>query len=385
MSILVTKSSISNDVYGIIYIPPKTTLIFADEAINLKTMGIKVSGKLIIGTPTCRIKSNIMIELFGKKPKDPSLSDPWVKGIYVEGVLDIHAQIFAPAWTRLAITANVGDMIIYVQDKLYWKIGQTITITTTIIKDSLDYHQNEVRTIKNILNAPNLGKSITAIFLDKPLLYSHYGGKEYQAEVALLSRNIKVVGNNAALNFVENQVCSAIGISRSSTYPCAAPEGYGGHIMVIGKGIGRASGVELEFMGQTNVLGRYPFHFHQTFDNGVNSYFNDGSIHHSFYRGISIHGTNNVTISGNVAFNITGHCYYLEDGVEENNIIEYNFGSFVHFLGDPTTPSLFNSQYLNDYNSTENCLVPSDVTASVFYIPNAYNSFIGNAASGGWR
>lgn len=28
--------------------------------------------------------------------------------------------------------------------------------------------------------------------------------------------------------------------------------------------------------------------------------------------------------------------------------------------------------------------LPADVSASGYYIPNAYNSFIGNAASGGW-
>ena len=48
-------------------------------------------------------------------------------------------------------------------------------------------------------------------------------------------------------------------------------------------------------------------------------YLKDSSIHHSFYRCVSIHGTNNITMTENVAYDVTGHCYYLEDEVEEDN------------------------------------------------------------------
>ncbi len=45
---------------------------------------------------------------------------------------------------------------------------------------------------------------------------------------------------------------------------------------------------------------------------------------------MSIHGTNDVTVFGNVGFNIHGHCYYLEDGVEERNVFERNLAAYVH-------------------------------------------------------
>ena len=32
---------------------------------------------------------------------------------------------------------------------------------------------------------------------------------------------------------------------------------------------------------------------------------------------------------------MTGYCYYLEDGVEEGNLIEFNLAAHVHFLGAP--------------------------------------------------
>ena len=33
-------------------------------------------------------------------------------------------------------------------------------------------------------------------------------------------------------------------------------------------------------------------------------------------RGVVIHGTDNVTISENILFNVRGHGYFLEDGAE---------------------------------------------------------------------
>lgn len=63
------------------------------------------------------------------------------------------------------------------------------------------------------------------------------------------------------------------------------------------------------------------------------NYLIDSSVHDSFYRCASIHGTNDVVLSQNVAHNVRGHCYYLEDGVEERNTIEYNLASFIHPIG----------------------------------------------------
>jgi hypothetical protein len=45
---------------------------------------------------------------------------------------------------------------------------------------------------------------------------------------------------------------------------------------------------------------------------------------------VTIHATNGVYLYGNVAFDVHGHCYYLEDGVEERNILEKNLAAYVH-------------------------------------------------------
>ena len=153
--------------------------------------------------------------------------------------------------------------------------------------------------------------------------------------------------------------------------------------MVSGPGsTGRVAGVQFFRMGQTNVLGRYPMHFHlQGSTAGARSYVRDSSFHESYYRCISLHGTSYATLSQNVAYDIIGYCYYLEDGVEEHNVLEYNLGAHVHFIGSPPRGG---GQFLADIEQSETLTLPADATASPFYITNAYNTLVGNAASGGW-
>ncbi|KAJ3262303.1 Fibrocystin-L [Boothiomyces macroporosus] len=390
LNILITNSSLYQGVYGYITIPSNTTLVFDDASITLNTMGVTVYGKLLIGSETCRYRSNININLYGNITAQPFPPDPFVKGIYATGgTLEMHAQVYAPTWTRLATTALPGTTTIYIQDAVNWIPNQEIMITTTVLKDSLESHQNEVRTILSLQLASQYGSSVTAITLNSPLQFLHYAGTEYQAEVVLLSRNIVVQGNmtNSEITALNNANYTCLGDigSGSSLRPCGAPTGFGGHIYISDNGIGKLTGIELLHMGQTNVMGRYPFHVHMLGNYGVHSYLKYSSIRSSFFRCVSIHGTNNFTLSNNVGYDITGHCYYLEDGVEEYNTLEYNFAGFIHFLGNITDPTMFYTQTLNTvYYDPINLIVPSDVSASGFYITNPHNIFVGNAASGGW-
>jgi hypothetical protein len=79
-----------------------------------------------------------------------------------------------------------------------------------------------------------------------------------------------------------------------------------------------------------------------------------------------------------------------EDGVEENNTIQYNLAAHIHVLGAPQNPSLglngddFYGQTLSFYPATSSLLIPSDIAAGCFYVTNMYNTLVGNAASGGW-
>ncbi|KAI9334736.1 G8 domain-containing protein [Obelidium mucronatum] len=390
-TVLISATSLDPfHVYGTITIPSGSGIVFNDESITLNTRGILIDGgSLKAGSETCRLRSYLTIILHGVKPAPlTAVPPPIVKGIAAVngGTLDIHGQVYAPAWTRLSVTARKGDTQILVQDLVNWEVGQSILVTTTATKDSRDFNQNDVSVIKNITVAAGIGSAVTVIGLEKPLLYNHYGGSEYQAEVGLLSRRILIKGDDTYSNLTDTAaVCVGDTMSAVSTNPCGAPKGYGGHIQIIGSAIGRVRGVELFQMGQTNVMGRYPYHIHMAKDNGRNSYLDSSSIHQSFFRCMSIHGSSNVTISNNVAFDITGNCFYIEDGVEEDNLFQFNLAAHIHFLGSPTNPKTFYTQGLDlVWEDPVNLIVPTDVTAAPFYITNPYNSFIGNAASGGW-
>ena len=132
-------------------------------------------------------------------------------------------------------------------------------------------------------------------------------------------------------------------------------------------------------MGQTNVLGKYPMHFHYLGE-CPSCYFRDSSIHHSFYRCISVHGTNSTLASENVAYDISGYCYYFEDGVEFNNTISFNLAAHIHKPGPENPWGPAETTALYQQNAMLNN--PADVTASGCYITNVHNNIIGNAASG---
>ena len=59
-------------------------------------------------------------------------------------------------------------------------------------------------------------------------------------------------------------------------------------------------GAELYHMGQMTVLGKYPIHYHMAFDtvrNGVKQIVKGNSIHDTFSRCVTIHGSHNIIVS----------------------------------------------------------------------------------------
>src|SRR5690606_17356729 len=123
--------------------------------------------------------------------------------------------------------------------------------------------------------------------LDKPLQYMHFGkitfDVDQRGEVGLLTRNIKVqASQDAEASFK------------------------GGHIMAMVTSKMHLSGVELHRMGQNLELARYPIHWHLVGE-GKGQYIKNASIHDSYNRCVTVHGTNNLRIEGNVTYNTVGH------------------------------------------------------------------------------
>lgn len=158
------------------------------------------------------------------------------------------------------------------------------------------------------------GKTIT--FAGGPLKYRHYGNVyqpsgapaahaiDMRGEVALLSRNVVV---------------------RGSTAGGAGTAGWGGHIMALGAAQMRIANIEVTQMGQRGELGRYPIHFHVT-EHNPHSYVKGNSIHDTYQRCVTVHGTHELLVQGNVGYHSVGHCFFIEDGNESKNVFDRNLG-----------------------------------------------------------
>ena len=284
------------------------TLRFADKDLALSADWIMVQGRLQIGRADKPYTHRALITLTGN---NPNAKTPVSAGIgnkvlgVVGGTLEVHGQERV-SWTQLGATAPKGATSVRLKQAPDWRVGERIVIAST----DYDFNQAEERTITAISGA--------TVSFAEPLQYMHYGqmqsfgGKTFdqRAEVGLLSRNITVRGGEAG-----------------------SAEGFGGHIIVREGSTARVSGTELTNMGQArndaknfDGQGRYPFHWHLAGDSARGSYLQDSSIHASFNRCVTIHGSNGVVLKNNVAYDTVGHCYFLEDGNEVDNVLEGNLG-----------------------------------------------------------
>jgi len=123
-------------------------------------------------------------------------------------------------------------------------------------------------------------------------------------------------------------------------------------------------GVQIQNFGQQGILGRYPINFHLCGDVS-GSIISKNVVRASNQRGYVVHGSHNAYFFDNVAFEVAGHCYFLEDGIETGNTFERNLGADIH------APAI---------------TIPGDDAkdeeASVFWISNPNNHFRDNVAAG---
>jgi len=312
------------------------TLVFQDRDLTLQSDWIMVHGKLQVGTEQDPFLSRARIVLTGSdKTQNVMNMGAKVLGV-MGGTLDVHGER-RTGWTRLAATANKGSNSLRLTDTPGWRVGDRIVVAST----DYDPFQAEERTVTAVS-----GETVT---LDRPLDHTHWGtvqtfaGKpvDERAEVALLSRNVTIEGEEAT-----------------------STDGFGGQIMVMGGGVTRVEGAELTRMGQKNALRRYPIHYHMLGQGGASSYLKNASIHHTFNRCVTVHGTNGLALTGNVCHDHLGHGYFFEDGAEVDNLVEGNLGL--------TTRRPPEGQRL----------LPSDGSPATFWITNPDNVLRNNVAAG---
>ncbi len=339
-------------------------LSFADNKdLELTTEWIMVHGELEIGTEakphthqaTITLTDNIKDEDFGGMGGN----DRSDRGIMLMGgTLNLHGTE-KNSWTKLTQTAAAGSNTIQVLTPGDWKKGETIVLAST----DYDPHQAEERTVTAIS-----GNTIT---LDKKLDYMHFGKITFdvdeRGEVGMLSRNIVVQAS-----------------------PDADQTLFGGHIMAMIGSKMYVDGVELNRMGQNMHLARYPIHWHLIGDGGQGQYIKNSAIHNTYSRCVTVHGTNYLDVENNVTYNNIGHCFFLEDGVEHGNQFVHNLAILTKCHPDapcvPTNLAPFGSTGGGNFDSAgqnaKDILIPSDNTASTFWITNPDNVYRDNVAAG---
>ena len=268
------------------------------------------------------------------------------------GTLSLHGDR-KNAWSKLAHTAKAGSSAIEVLDASGWRKGDQIVLAST----DFDPHQAEERTVAAIRG--------NALTLDRPLKYMHFGeityGVDERGEVGLLTRNIRIQAS-----------------------PDAQKSYFGGHIIAMAGSKMYVSGVELNRMGQNMHLARYPIHWHID-GNGQGQYIQNSSIHDTYSRCVTVHGTDNVRVENNVTFNTVGHCFFLEDAVETGNQFVHNLAILTKCHPDdkpcvPTDLSLAHQSTAGQ--SAKDILIPSDNTAASYWITNPDNVYRDNVAAG---
>ena len=335
-------------------------LSFSDDRnLELKTDWIYLSGgELDIGSEAHPYTHKATITLTDNVPGE-DINTMGDRGIMLlKGALSLHGDR-KNAWTKLAATAKAGAGRIEVLNASGWRKGDVIALAST----DFDSTQAEERTIVAVNG--------NAITLDRPLKYMHFGritdGVDERGEVGLLTRNILIHASDDA----------------EKSY-------YGGHIMAMAGSRMYISGVELARMGQNMHLARYPIHWHILGD-GQGQYIENSSIHDTYSRCVTIHGTNDVRIQNNVTYNTVGHCFFLEDAVEHGNQFLHNLAmqTKCHPDGKPCVPTdlgPFKTKDGKNFNlagqDAKDILIPSDNTASSFWITNPDNTFRDNVAAG---
>ncbi|HXR91515.1 MAG TPA: G8 domain-containing protein [Steroidobacteraceae bacterium] len=335
-------------------------LSFSDKAdLELTTEWIMVHGELEIGTAAKPHTRQATITLTDNVPGEEhdGMGD---RGIMISGgILSLHGDRGANSWTKLAATAKAGSDRIEVLNASGWRKGDVIVLAST----DYDSTQAEKRTIAAVA-----GNEIT---LDQPLQYMHFGkityGVDERGEVGMLTRNILIQASKDA----------------ERSY-------FGGHIMAEVGSKMYVSGVELNRMGQNMHLARYPIHWHVVLE-GKGQYIQNSSIHDTYSRCVTVHGTNNVRVQNNVTYNTVGHCFFLEDAVETGNQFVHNLGMMTkcHPDGKPCDPTnlgpfgaVGGKNFDLDGQSAKDVLIPSDNTASTFWITNPDNIYVDNVAAG---
>lgn len=337
------------------------TLICSNDVeqsiIRAKT--IYVNGRFECGTPENRFTKKLIVLLKPNPALDPK-TNPAYRGLIVNrnGVLNLYGGVERAGFYRLTQTVDPGATTLTLSSSVNWKAGDDIALAPT----SYDPHQAERFTIKSV--------SGNVVTLNSEVRFRHWGETEkyntqkgevtldQRAEVANLSRNIKIMADESD------------GAISEADAPGAQ---IGGHVMVHKGGQAYIDGAEFYKMGQAGIMARYPFHWHLVGE-APGQFIKNSSIHKSYQRCITVHGTNQTLVENNVCFDFKGHGYFFELGNEVNNVMRKNLGIYARY---PTS-----TKFLLASDNPANSVDKRFPAVSTFWITNPQNVITDNISAG---
>jgi len=276
----------------------------ASGPINLTVHHILINnhGEFEAGSEENPFTGNLEITLTGTT----EVEDLGVRGIFVRGGGKLQLHGFnAGTWTRLArdIVAserNVITLEVEPRPGFHPLRGNQVVLASS----DLDQGQAEVVEVVAVHNS-------TVWEVSGPLTFDHLGSArsdvEMNAEVGLLSRNIRIKAALGSTCQAEQKVCAA--------YKDHHGGGLEGGQVVATQGFStfKLSQVELFNMGHPGQ--GFPVHWKDCGDlSAGQSYVRGCSIHSSLNRGIVCQGTRGCLVEDNLVFDTFGHAFYGDSG-----------------------------------------------------------------------
>ena len=215
-----------------------------------------------------------------------------------------------------------------------WQVGEVLVVSTT----------SDSEPERCVVAARPASHVIDCV---DPFKYTHdcfnYSSSKYGFsdtricyEVGLLSRNVVIQGDDES-----------------------ASQQFGMHSIAAMGATMRVENAEWRNCGQSLIVGRYCMHFHLLSDESL-SYARANSFHDGFQRAVTIHASNNLRITDNVAYHIMAHPFFIEDGVELGIVLEGNL--VISVLSSPGP-------------------IRSDETAACFWSASGSNNWLNNVCS----
>uniref|UniRef100_A0A8C0UKB3 hyaluronoglucosaminidase n=1 Tax=Cyanistes caeruleus TaxID=156563 RepID=A0A8C0UKB3_CYACU len=269
----------------------------------------------------------------------------------------------------------VGGVILNLLDDVSsWEPGDRIVVAST------DYSMYQTEEF-TLLPCPEC--TMHQVKVKENPQFPHVGevidGVDMRAEVGVLTRNILIKGETENTCYLEKE-CQFFSYDT-----------YGGHIKILKNFTSvHLSYVELKQMGQQQI-GSYPVHFHLCGDVDekggytFKTYLEGLSIHHCFSRCVTVHATNGLLIKDTIGYDTLGHCFFIEDGIEQRNTLFHNLG-LVTKPGTLLPTDRNSSMCIGIRDKVYGGYVPVPATdcmaVSTFWISHPNNHLINNAAAG---